>query len=111
LIRRETNSITSKNLKQATEGAVYLQTKWSGFGPGFDVRRVADRFIAKRKTVDLDKVMLRLYNEIPGHELDNLLFNMAVMWLATEEEEKESLRKAKQMGSLGKKAKKWLDSL
>jgi hypothetical protein len=55
--------------------------------------------------------MLRLYNEIPGHELDNLLFNMAVMWLATEEEEKESLRKAKQMGSLGKKAKKWLDSL
>jgi hypothetical protein len=90
---------------------VYLQTKWSDFGPGFDVRRVADRFIAKRKTIDLDKVMLRLYNEIPGHELDNLLFNMAVMWLATEEEEKESLRKAKQMGSLGKKAKKWLDSL
>jgi hypothetical protein len=55
--------------------------------------------------------MLRLYNDIPGHESDNLLGNMAVMWLATEEEEKENVRKAKQMEPLGKKAKKWLDSL
>jgi hypothetical protein len=67
--------------------------------------------MANRKTVDLPKAMLRLYNDIPGHELDNLLAGMAVFWVVSAKEKKESVREAKQMGSLGKKAKKWLDSL
>lgn len=67
--------------------------------------------MANRKTVDLPKTMLRLYNDIPSHESDNLLAGMAVFWVVSEEEKNKSVREAKQMGSLGKKAKKWLDSL
>jgi len=87
------------------------QTTYKDFGSDFDIREVAARFIAGRKTVDLPKVMLRLYNDVPGHELDNLLAGMAVMWVESEEQKKKDVREEKQMGSLGNKAKKWLDSL
>jgi hypothetical protein len=88
-----------------------LQNKWCDFGPGFDIRGAGERFMVNRKAVDLGKAMLRLYKDIPGHDLDNFLANMAVFWLASEEGEKVIVREEKQMGSLGKKAKKWLDSL
>ena len=88
-----------------------LQNKWCDFGPGFDIRGAAERFMVNRKAVDLEKAMLRLYNDLPGHDLDNFLANMAVLWLASEETENAVVRGEKQMGSLGKKAKKWLDSL
>jgi hypothetical protein len=88
-----------------------LQTKWCDFGPDFDIRGAAERFMVNRKAVDLGKVMLRLYKDIPGHDLDNFLANMAVSWLVLEEAEEAIVREEKQMGPLGKKAKKWLDSL
>lgn len=81
------------------------------FGPGFDIRRVADKFMAGRKTADLPKAMLRLYNDVPGHGLNNFLAGMSVMWMESEEQKKTSVRDEKQMGSLGEKAKEWLDSL
>ena len=90
---------------------MHLQSKHSGFGPRFDIRGVADRFMANRKTVDFPETRLCLYNEYPGHDMNNLLAMMSVLWVVSDEEKKESLREAKQMGSLGKKAKKWLDSL
>ena len=67
--------------------------------------------MAGRKTVDLPEAMVRLYNDTPGHVLDNFVASMAVMWVESEAEKKTSVREEKQMGSLGKKAKKWLDSL
>jgi hypothetical protein len=88
-----------------------LQNKWSDFGPGFDICGAAEWFMVNRKAVDLEKAMLRLYKDLPGHNLDNFLANMAVFWLVSEEAEKAIVREEKQMGSLGKKAKKWLDSL
>jgi hypothetical protein len=88
-----------------------LQNKWFDFGPGFDICGAAERFMVSRKAMDLEKAMLRLYKNLPGHDLDNFLANMAVFWLVSEEAEKVVVREEKQMGSLGKKAKKWLDSL
>jgi hypothetical protein len=44
--------------------------------------------MASRKTVDLPKAMLRLYSDIPGHELDNLLAGMAVFWVVSAKEKK-----------------------
>lgn len=64
-----------------------------------------------RKTADLPKAMLRLYNDLDGHDLDNFLAGMAVIWMESEEQKKTSVGEEKQMSSLGKKAKKWLDSL
>lgn len=111
-LRCKTDDSTSKkNLEAATEGALKWQTTYKDFGSGFNIREVAARFIAGRKTVDLPKVMLRLYNDVPGHELDNLLAGMAVMWVESEEERKKGVREEKQMGLLGNKAKKWLDSM
>lgn len=88
-----------------------LQNKWFDFGPGFDIWGAAERFMVSRKAMDLEKAMLRLYKNLPGRDLDNFLANMAVFWLVSEEAEKVVVREEKQMGSLGKKAKKWLDSL
>jgi hypothetical protein len=67
--------------------------------------------MVNRKAVDLHEIMLHLFKDLPGHELNNFLANMAVFWLVSEEAEKASVREEKQMGSLDKKAKKWLDSL
>lgn len=81
------------------------------FGSNFDIRRVAEKFMAGRRTADLPNAMLRLYNDLPGHDLNNFLAGMSVMWMESEEQKKTRAQEEKQMGSLGKKAKKWLDSL
>jgi hypothetical protein len=53
--------------------------------------------------------MLHLFTSIPDSE-HNLFGLMSVFWLVSEEES-DTLLQAKQVGLLGKKAKKWLDSL
>ncbi|KAG9651436.1 hypothetical protein KCU95_g19212, partial [Aureobasidium melanogenum] len=99
----------SISLPAATEGALYLQEKTNEFDPNFDIRSVANKFITKRKSAELHKAMHHLHTSIPDSE-DNLLSTMSVFWLASEEEN-DIVRQTKQVGSLGKKAKKWLESL
>ncbi|KAH0367579.1 hypothetical protein KCU65_g4578, partial [Aureobasidium melanogenum] len=99
----------SSSLPAAIENALYLQSKYSEFDHTFDIRGVADRFIAERKSAELHETMLHLFTSIPDSE-NNLFGLMSIFWLASEEDS-GTLRQAKQAGSLGKKAKKWLESL
>ncbi|KAG9633634.1 hypothetical protein KCU64_g15735, partial [Aureobasidium melanogenum] len=94
----------SSSLPAATEAALYLQSKYSEFDADFDIRGVANRFSAKRKSAELHETMLHLFTTIPDSE-HNLFGLMSIFWLASEEDS-DTLLQAKQMGSLGKKAKK-----
>ncbi|KAK6006355.1 hypothetical protein QM012_006765 [Aureobasidium pullulans] len=103
------NVIIEQSLPAATEGALYLQAKTNDLGPDFNIRSVGNKFMEKRKSAELHEVMHHLHTSIPDSE-NNLLTTMSVFWLASEEES-DNVRQAKQVGSLGKKAKKWLESL
>ncbi|KAH0261835.1 hypothetical protein KCU91_g13779, partial [Aureobasidium melanogenum] len=94
----------SSSLPAATEAVLYLQSKYSEFDADFDIRGVANRFSAKRKSAELHETMLHLFTSIPDSE-HNLFGLMSIFWLASEEDS-DTLLQAKQMGSLGKKANK-----
>lgn len=109
-IRQELNNVAfEQSLWAATEGALNLQrTTPSSFGPDFDIRSVANRFIARRKSAELDQSMHHLHTSIHG-SVHDLFSTMSVFWLASEEE--SDVRQTKQVEPLGKKAKQWLESL
>ncbi|KAG9548164.1 hypothetical protein KCU79_g15063, partial [Aureobasidium melanogenum] len=107
---KELNILTvQQSLPAATEAALHLQSKYSEFDSDFDIRGVANRFLAKRKSAELHETMLHLFTSIPDSE-HNLFGLMSIFWLVSGEES-DTLLQAKQVGLLGKKAKKWLDSL
>ncbi|KAH0016285.1 hypothetical protein KCU78_g7903, partial [Aureobasidium melanogenum] len=58
----------SSSLPAATEAALHLQSKYSEFDSDFDIRGVASRFLAKRKSVELHETMLHLFTSIPDSE-------------------------------------------
>ncbi|KEQ64781.1 uncharacterized protein M437DRAFT_64406 [Aureobasidium melanogenum CBS 110374] len=107
---KELNIVTvQQSLPAATENALYLQSKYNEFDPNFDIRGVADRFIAERQSAELHETMLHLFTSIPDSE-NNLFGLMSIFWLPSVEDS-GTLRQTKQVESLGKKAKKWLESL